>query len=594
LIALAVFLISESASLGQPSGGPYGPVAQSYTFPKDAAHVYYVAPDGQADASGTTLAEPTTLESAVARVVTDDAIIMRGGTYRLGGLQVNQGITLQPFGDEHPIVKGTRVADRWQSQPNGLWSTTWSNLFPMKPQSWWQREREGRKTPLWLFNNDMVFVNGRPLKTVGSDAAVDTNSFYIDYDARRVFIGVNPANRLVEITAFDNALTCTTKPVHGKSSDHKGPTIRGITFTQYAYRALEVEGTEPEAVADAATFGKDIVGTTFENVTISYCSRVAAYLRGDRLVMKNCLVTDTSTEGIFIFSSTDCLLERNIFARNNVEEISGYFPSAVKIFNQTHHVTCRDNVVIDQPNSNGIWYDVGNVDGVFINNWIEGCRDGFFFEISKGAICAGNVFVNCENGVRVLNSSNVRMYHNTFINSVALIERTERSAVNDHFGWHPSTGPDVDKREGHVFSGNLLIGDAQFDKALLRFQQAQVLCGNLTRPQVGQCDENVYVRSRETETQPLLTWSPGSSQCVAEFKSLEAFQKTQPNFEKRSQYFPGWYGAIVRSVELKNCELVRAFGEPLSEETLPSDIQQLLGWSKSDARTPGAYPLKNP
>ena len=27
--------------------------------------------------------------------------------------------------------------------------------------------------------------------------------------------------------------------------------------------------------------------------------------------------------------------------------------------------------------------------------------DGFFFEISKGAIAAGNVFVNCDKGLRV-------------------------------------------------------------------------------------------------------------------------------------------------------------------------------------------------
>jgi len=37
-------------------------------------------------------------------------------------------------------------------------------------------------------------------------------------------------------------------------------------------------------------------------------------------------------------------------------------------------------------------YDVGNRDGVIINNWIEGANDGFFFEISRGATVAGNVF----------------------------------------------------------------------------------------------------------------------------------------------------------------------------------------------------------
>ena len=122
-------------------------------------------------------------------------------------------------------------------------------------------------------------------------------------------------------------------------------------------------------------------------MTISFCSRVAGYFRGDGLVLRNSLISDTSTEGFYVIGSSDVLLERNIFRRNNVEQLTGYYPAAVKIFNQSHRVTCRDNLVIDNPHSNGIWYDVGNRDGVFVNNWVEGALDGFFFEISKGAIC---------------------------------------------------------------------------------------------------------------------------------------------------------------------------------------------------------------
>ena len=60
-----------------------------------------------------------------------------------------------------------------------------------------------------------------------------------------MYIGVDPTNRLVEITAFDGALVRTSGECHGKASDRKGPSIRGITFTQYAYRALEIEGKKP-------------------------------------------------------------------------------------------------------------------------------------------------------------------------------------------------------------------------------------------------------------------------------------------------------------------------------------------------------------
>jgi parallel beta-helix repeat protein len=46
--------------------------------------------------------------------------------------------------------------------------------------------------------------------------------------------------------------------------------------------------------------------------------------------MRNCKVSDTSTEGIYVIASSDVLLERNIFTRNNIEEIYGYYPAAVR------------------------------------------------------------------------------------------------------------------------------------------------------------------------------------------------------------------------------------------------------------------------
>jgi hypothetical protein len=289
----------------QPSGGPYGPIRQNHDLPKGAGAIYHVAPDGLAEESGVTLAKPTTLEAAIGRGKTGDAIVMRGGTYRTGNLVLNQGITIQPYADEQPVLKGTFVATEWKNLGNGLWTTSWPRLFPSRPADWWQRNREGKKTPLYRFNNDMVFVDGQFLQAVGWEGEVDPDSYFIDYEAGLVYIGVDPD----------------------------------------AYRALEIEGTDPEGLSDESKHGKEVTGTMLEHCTISFCSRVA----------------------------------------------------------------CRDNLVIDLPNSNGIWYDVGNVDGRFFDNWVEGVGsiegafsknqpwpsdNGIFFEISKGAICAGNLFVN--------------------------------------------------------------------------------------------------------------------------------------------------------------------------------------------------------
>lgn len=592
---LAGLVLTPVHAQAQPSGGPYGPIPQTYDVPKTAAQVYYVAPDGRAEAAGTSLNAPTTLDAAVARVVTGDAIVLRGGTYRTGGLVLNQGITMQPYRDEVPVLKGTRIATEWQALAGGVWRTPWKHLFPQRPADWWQRSREGMRTPLHRFNNDMVFIDGEFLQSAGWEGGLDAHSYSIDYEGGYVYIAVDPKDRLIEITAYDSALVRTIKPVHGKQPDRKGPAIRGITFTQYAYRALEVEGREPEGPADPSTFGKDVVGTTIENVTITYCSRVAAYLRGDGLVLRHSLISDTSTEGIYIISSADVLLEHNIFRRNNIERITGYYPSAVKIFNQTHRVTCRNNLVIEQPYSNGIWYDVGNVDGVFVNNWVENAIDGFFFEISKGAIAAGNVFVNCDKGIRVLNSSNVQIYQNTLVNSVASFERTPRSAAGDHFGWHPATGPDVDARRGHVFVGNLLVADEGFQKPLLNVEQSEPLCARLKEPQLTRMDGNVYVRRGDPARRPLIRWSPASGQaCTAQLASPADLTTLQAGFETRSRVVNGYAGALFMSPELRHFELASPLPATVTEDPLPDEVRKAAGWLPDASRLPGAYPAAHP
>lgn len=606
IIVLINFLIlSGLISLkAQPSGGPYGPVRLLYEIPETRGQIYYVSPEGTG--TGNSVDSPSSIETVVEKVKTGDVVIMRGGVYRTGNLLLNQGITIQPYKDELPVFKGTMIADNWKNLGNGLWTTSWEHLFPSQPADWWQRDREGKKTPLYRFNNDMVFVNGKYLNMVGWEGDVDIDSYYIDYEKGLVYIGADPSDKLVEITAFDGAIIRTVKEVHGKKSDHRGYTIKGVTFTQYAYRALEIEGTEPEGISNESQHGKDVVGSVLENCTISYCSRVAGYLRGDSLVIRNCKVSDTSTEGIYVISSNDVLLEKNIFTRNNIENITGYYPAAVKIFNQCYRVTCRDNLVIDLPNSNGIWYDVGNVDGVFVNNWIQGVGritdkintnqlwpsdNGFFFEISKGVICAGNIFVDCDHGMMILNSSNAQIYQNTFVNSMACIGRNGRVAAGDHFGWHASTGPDVDKRDGHIFRNNLLTGSKNFGRPQLFVWQPADLCGKLTEPQLKIIDNNVYVRQIDKAQYPLILWSPAQNTvCQTELDSPEGLNKIHAGFSLHSKSYMNYSGPLFKSGELGNYNLLPEFPGGKSAFKLPVEILKHMG-SKEIKNHVGALPI---
>lgn len=594
-IVYLIFGILPISLFSQPSGGPYGPIQKKYEIDKKANSIYFVSTDGNPNTKGLTKEKPTTLESAINKARTGDAIILRGGVYRTGNLLFNQGITLQPFEDEQPILKGTHIAKEWNDLRNGLWTIEWKHLFPSKPQDWWRRHREGKITPLHRFNNDMVFINGKFLQSAGWEGEVDEDSYYIDYENQTVYIGIDPTDKLVEITAYDAALIRTIESINGIESDKIGPTIKGITFTQYAYRAIEIEGKDPEGISNESNHGKDVVGTTLENCTITFCSRVAGYFRGDCLTIKNCLISDTSTEGLYILSSSDVLLEKNILRRNNIERITGYYPAAVKIFNQSYRVTCRDNLVIEHPYSNGIWYDVGNVDGVFVNNWIEGVgftdtkinsdqvwpsQNGFFFEISRGVICAGNIFVNCDHGILVLNSSDAEIYNNTFVNSMAVIGRNERSAQGDHFGWHPSTGPDVDERIGHFFVNNLLTADEKFTRPLLFIWQSDALCNILVDQQFKEIDNNIYVRKSDFMSDKLILWSPSSVKgCKLSFGDPSELNKQYPNFERESRLVNNYFGYLFKGATIKNYQLLNKFSLANSGRNIPKNISSLINHS---------------
>ena len=545
-------LVSQSLYVinAQPSGGPYGPIDKSYEIPETQGKIYYVSPEGLTESAGLIPGEPTTVEAAVERVVTGDAIIMRGGVYRTGDLTFNQGITIQPFKDEHPVLKGTKVATGWKKENDSLWSVKWDRLFPAGPESWWEVEHNIMHTPLHRFNNDVVFIDGKFLQSAGNTEEVNEGTFYVDYDAKQIYIGTNPEGHLIEITAFRKAIFRTKGSCHGKKSDGIGPVIRGLEITQYPDTTVHVDGFYPQGISPEKEHGNDVKGTVIENCSISECFRIGAFLIGDNLTVRNCKITNTSTEGLYIVASDDVLLEKNIFTKNNIENISGYFASAVKIFNQCYRVVCNDNLVTSLDFSNGVWYDVGNVNGVFINNWVENVGENdfrvvydwlwpsdnaFFFEISKGLICAGNVFYNCDHGMMVLNSCDVKAYNNTFINSMACFGRTERGDSTDHFGWHITTGPGVEERDGHSFVNNILWGNPEFIRPLLFVYQKDKLCDRLKEPQLDVLDHNVYVRNFGKDFQPIVLLGPAQNDdCQDRLNTFDKYIKMYPQYTVNS------------------------------------------------------------
>jgi parallel beta-helix repeat protein len=589
LLIFFVAICSCSRTIDQAEPIHYGPIAKTYELPDVPGTIYYVAPDGSVDSDGLSPEIPTTIENAFSRVVTGDAIILRGGIYRTGNLTFNQGITIQPYLDEEPVLNGTLVADTWTEAGENLWVTDWEYLFPAGPEDWWNRERNEAFTPLHRFNNDAVFIDGQFLQSVGSIDELDDETYFVNYDDSKIYIGTNPTGRFVEITAFRKAIFRTLHPVHGKEPDNLGPVIRGLTITQYPDTMVHIG--RAELAIDQ--HGNDAVGTVFENCTFSNCFRIGVYAFSDSLVMRNCKVFNTNTEGVYVVASNDILLERNIFENNNIENWTGFYPSAVKIFNQSHRAVVRENLVINHPNSNGVWWDVGNHDGVFVNNHVEKVNhNGYFFEISDGCIVAGNVFVDCGQSIFVLNASNVEIYNNTLINSRVNFSRDNRGDQLGVFGWHVTLGPVVEERDGHVFVNNLLYMSNELNSPMIHTGQPAFMCERLTKPHLKTLDYNVYVRGNEESDQnaPVIRWSPYQGEdCRIQIFSFHELTALHPEFASNSRYYENFEGPLFLDMENKDYHLVSQFPGLDAATTIPEHISRAMGLKDNKFPFPGAF-----
>ncbi len=589
---LLILLVIFSSCSQPPDKAPsveYGPIAHTYDLPEVPGTIYFVSPDGDADSDGLEPESPASIEEIFARVVTGDAIIMRGGTYRTGNLTFNQGITIQPYHDEQPVLNGTLVADYWTKVTDNLWVTDWEHLFPASPEDWWNRERHEQFTPLHRFNNDAVFVDGQFLQSAGSTEEVYEDTYFVDYNENKVYIGTDPADRFIEITAFRKAIYRTLKAVHGKEPDNRGPVIRGITFTQYPDTMVHIGG----AGLAIDQHGRDAVGTVFENCTFSNCFRIGVFALSDSLVMRNCKVVNTNTEGVYIVASSDILLERNIIENNNIEKWTGFYPAAVKIFNQSHRAVVRENLVINHPNSNGVWWDVGNHDGVFISNHVEGVNhNGLFFEISDGCIVAGNVFKDCSQGIFVLNASNVEVYNNTIINSRVNFSRNNRGDEIGLFGWHVTTGPGVEERNGHVFVNNLLYMRSDYDSPIIQTDQPAFMCERLSDPHLNTFNNNVFVRGKGEEgyDAPIIRWSPYPNEdCRIDIYLPRQLNDLYPGFSNDCLFYGNFDGPMFMDLENNDFRIAAGFPGIGAATKIPAHIADVTDLKVNENNFPGAF-----
>jgi hypothetical protein len=132
---------------------------------------------------------------------------------------------------------------------------------------------------------------------------------------------------------------------------------------------------------------------------------------------------------------------------------------------------------------------------------------------------------------------------------------------------------------------------------LLEFVQWPAsLCGKLQDAQAAEVDGNVYIRGASAATgepAPLIVYAPWQGEnCATRLASLEDFRKLAPAFEKNGVEIDRSPRSVLKGPDLGRFEMQHPLPNAPDMNFLPPEVRSLLGWSETDAKTPGAYPLR--
>ena len=294
----------------------------NYAIPTGA---YFVSNAGSDSNPGTQASPWLTVGDAISAVPSGSTIVLRGGTYRGGGLNVSgKQLTLQGYPHEQAWLKGSAIVTGWTQFGNCWMHTGWTTHFGYSNDTY-MSQMIGPNHPLagWP---DMVFVNGVLLtcahapNATGGQASVRPGTFYIDYANKTIYIGNNPSGAIVEVVQYQNGL-----------SIHDGCKVLGLGFQHYA-SSYKVQ------------YAFNVIGANcvVENNTVGYLATGGMNLN----TVTNCAVHGNTCafngeQGMAGYQVNGSTISANYFAYNNTRSFTMYWDAAgFKIFpgRQRHHL----------------------------------------------------------------------------------------------------------------------------------------------------------------------------------------------------------------------------------------------------------------
>ena len=479
-LAQSATTASRPPDAGTPPGAaPLG--TTNYAIP--ATNAFFVAPTGSDNAAGTQAAPWATLGHAVAAAPNHATIVMRAGIYRESVTIASKTLTIQPYPNEAVVLRGSRIVSGFVKTGSQWVLKGWNYQFP--------RQNARAVSPDHPLANapDQVFVDGSELAQVAKASSVTARSFYVDYTAHQLVIGTDPNGHTVE---------ASTQTLGLRLEQARGSIVRGIEVDRYATPA-DTHG----AVLDRSG------GTVYENDWFVDNASAGLSVQASGILVTHDTFTDNGQLGLHGVQADNLHVTECEMKHNNIEGFDEHQEAGGMKLTSSNDALIDYNLA-DGNLAKGFWFDINSLRATMVRNEAYANADeGFQFEISSGAVIAGNVaWRNGGGGVRIIESQHVDIYNNVLYQNA--------SAVDVWEGTRPQNVSDITIRNNIMMDGV---------KGAVEMVDVHDFTGKLTGAQMGvSVDADAYCRTAVTLPPQVAAWANGKSG-QARYTSLAAFRK---------------------------------------------------------------------
>lgn len=543
-----------------------------YAVPSGAV---YASPGGNDSWSGRAGAPVRTITRALQLVPAGGTVVLRTGLFHETVTVTKSGVTIQNYPGESVWLDGSVPVAGWTSY-GSIWKRTgWTARFDSSPT--FTKGAPDGTTAGWQFVNasypmashpDMVFRDGAPMRQVRyrSQVRSGTNTFFLDTATSTVYVGLRPTS------GMRGATIAKAISVRAPGVTLRGFGVRRFGNSVWHIGAITLEGTSDRManmwVEQNASSGVAVVQTdaSLDRVTIRRNGLMGVHAdKADRLRITGSALTGNNTEHFNIAPAT----------------------GGIKV-TKTRTITITGSNLSGN-RAPGFWADQSVYDmRLASNNIVGNTGAGIFLEISALAVVADNLIThNGGNGVKVNNTSNVRIWNNTIIDNSRQLNIVQDARLASNTSWghdprRPNPDPTMTWVLGPVEVRNNVLGLPGSGNCILCVED---YTHQRSAAQIGVTSaSNIYNRTSSRSPQWTHVWSSGSTNPYV-FTGLADFQRSTGQDRASVAYETSTAvtsaGSLTSAAALKGTTIATALPSDLATLTAhPAGSRQVGVWGR--------------